>query len=129
MPEMYGPLRYFTKEMLKNLGERTKEVMTFMYPPITMYEDAGEIVIEADLPGFDKKDIHVTLEKGALSIHAKRTVEKKGTVLMDQRPEEVSKRLHLPVEVDPDVTFTAKYTNGVLLIRIPAKGIKTIKVE
>lgn len=129
MAEMYGPLKYFTKEMMRNFSGRAKEIMTFMYPPITMYEDAGEIVIEADLPGFDKKDIHVQLEKGALSISAKRVIEKKGTVLMDQRPDEFTKRVHLPVEVDEDINFAAKYTNGVLLIRIPAKGIRTIKVE
>ena len=39
------------------------------------------------------------------------------------------KRIKLPVEVDQDVNYSAKYTNGVLVIKIPAKGVKTIKVE
>ena len=129
MSGMYGPLRYFTEEMLKGMGDRAKEIMTFLYPPVTMYEEAGEIVIEADMPGFDKKDIQVRLEKEALSINAKRAIETKGTVFLDQRPEELSKRIKLPMPVDQEVNFTAKYTNGVLVIKIPVKGIKTVKIE
>lgn len=129
MADMYGPLRYFTSEMVKNLGDRAKEVMTFMYPPVTVYEEGGELVVEADLPGFDKKDVKVRLEKTSLSISASRTLEKKGMVFMDQRPEEVSKRIKLPMEVDQDAAFSAKYLNGVLTIKIPVKGSRSIKVE
>lgn len=129
MADMYGPLRYFTGEMVKNLGDRAKEVMTFMYPPVTVYEEAGELVVEADLPGFDKKDVKVRLEKESLMISATRKFEKKGMVFMDQRPEEVSKRIRLPMEVDQDAVFTAKYANGVLTIKVPVKGSRTIKVE
>lgn len=126
---MYNPLKYFTGEVAKNLGDRAKEVMTFLYPPVTMYEDAGEIVIEADLPGFSKKDITVRLEKNALTISAERKIDTKGVVYMDQRPDKFTKRIRLPLEVDQDVNYTAKLTNGVLVVRFPAKGVKTIEVE
>lgn len=129
MINMYNPLKYFTSEVAKNIGDRAKEVLTFLYPPVTMYEEAGEIVVEADLPGFSKKDITVRLEKNALTIAAERKVDLKGVVYMDQRPEKFTKRIRLPVEVDPDVNYTAKHTNGVLVIRFPAKGVKTIEVE
>ncbi len=129
MADMYGPLRYFTSEMVKNLGDRAKEVMTFMYPPVTVFEDGGELVVEADLPGFDKKDVKVRLERDALSISAARKLETKGTVFMDQRPEEVSKRIKLPMEVDQEAAFSAKYVNGVLTVKIPVKGSRSIKVE
>ncbi|HKJ96873.1 MAG TPA: Hsp20/alpha crystallin family protein, partial [Thermoplasmataceae archaeon] len=71
----------------------------------------------------------VRLEKTSLSISASRTLEKKGMVFMDQRPEEVSKRIKLPMEVDQDAAFSAKYLNGVLTIKIPVKGSRSIKVE
>ena len=129
MINMYNPLKYFTGEVAKNLSDRAKEIMTFLYPPITMYEESGEIVIEADLPGFDKKDITVRLEKDSLTISAEREVTTKGVVYLDQRPDRFMKRIKLPVEVDQDVNYSAKYTNGVLVIKIPAKGVKTIKVE
>ena len=126
---MYNPLKYFTSEVAKNLGGRAKEIMTFLYPPVTMYEDAGEIVVEADLPGFNKKDITVRLERNALTISAERKLETKGVVYLDQRPDKFTKRIGLPLEVDQDVNFKAKLTNGVLTVRFPAKGIKTIEVE
>lgn len=126
---MYNPLKYFTGEVAKNLSDRAKEIMTFLYPPVTMYEESGEIVVEADLPGFDKKDITVRLEKDALTISAQREITTKGVVYLDQRPDSFMKRIKLPVEVDQEVEYSAKYSNGVLTIRIPAKGVKTIKVE
>lgn len=126
---MYNPLKYFSGEMMKNIGERAKEVMTYLYPPVTVYEENGEIVIEADMPGFEKKDIKVQLGRDSISINATRKTETKGMVFMDQRPDSVMKNIRLPAEVDHESNFTAKYLNGVLTIRIPAKGIKSIKVE
>ncbi|GGM69568.1 heat-shock protein Hsp20 [Thermogymnomonas acidicola] len=129
MADVYGPLKYFTGEMVKNLNERAKEIMTFLYPPITMYQEAGELVIHADMPGFDKKDIHVSVERNAVTISATRKLETGGVVFMDQRPEKVTKRVRLPVEVDMEASFTASYTNGVLTIRIPSKGVRSIEIE
>ena len=126
---MYNPLKYFTGEIARNLSERAKEVITFLYPPVTMYEEAGQIVIEADLAGFDKKDITVRLERDALTISAERHAETKGIVYMDQRPDKFLKRIKLPVEVEEDANFTAKHSNGVLTIKIPSRGVRTIKVE
>jgi HSP20 family molecular chaperone IbpA len=126
---MYNPLKYFTGEVAKNLGDRAKEILSFLYPPVTMYEDAGEMVIEADLPGFNKDDINVRLEKNSLTISAERKLEPKGVVYMDQRPEKFTKRIRLPMEVDQDVDFKAKLLNGVLTVRFPSKGVKTIEVE
>ncbi len=126
---MYGPLRFYAQEMVKNIGERGKEILSLMYPPVTMYENGGEIIIEADIPGFDKKEIKVRLEKDAVIITASREKVDNGTIILDQRPDKVNKRIRLPYEVDQGSDMTAKYLNGVLTLRIPAKGLKSIKVE
>ena len=126
---MYGPLRFYAQEMAKNIGERGKEILSLMYPPVTMYENGGEIIIEADIPGFDKKEIKVRLEKDAVIITASREKVDNGTIILDQRPDKVNKRIRLPYEVDQGSDMTAKYLNGVLTLRIPAKGLKSIKVE
>ena len=76
---MYGPLRFYTQEFMKSISDRGKEVLSFLYPAITMYEDAGEIIIEADLPGFDKKEVKVRLENNAVIISASRKIEPSGT--------------------------------------------------
>jgi HSP20 family molecular chaperone IbpA len=126
---MYNPLRYFSGEVMKNLSERSKEIMTFLYPPVTMHDKGGELIVEADMPGFDKKDINVRINKRSLIIDAERDTSVKGTVYLDQRPDKINKVIHLPFETDPDLNFTAKYANGVLTITVPSTGVKAIKVE
>ncbi len=127
---MYNPLKYYTHEAMKNLSSRAKEILSYLYPPITMYEEGGEIYIEADLPGFDKKDIKVRSERDSITIQASRKIEPKGgSILSNQRPENVFKRVRIPYEMDEDAELTAKYVNGVLTVKVPAKGFKTVKVE
>ncbi|AGO61268.1 archaeal heat shock protein Hsp14 [Ferroplasma acidarmanus] len=126
---MYRPLKYYSDEFMKNINNRAKEIMTFMYPPVTMYEDNGYIGIEADLPGFARDDIKVTLEKNAIVIRADREIKPEGTVFENQRPEKVFKRMSLPMEVDTEQDFSAKYNDGVLSLKIPVKNVKTVKIE
>ncbi|EQB71751.1 MAG: hsp 20 family small heat shock protein [Ferroplasma sp. Type II] len=126
---MYRPLKYYSDEFIKNINNRAKEIMTFMYPPVTVYEDNGYIGIEADLPGFDRNDIKVTLEKNAIVIRAEREIKPEGTVFENQRPEKVFKRMSLPMEVDTEQDFSAKYTDGVLSLKIPVKNVKTVRIE
>ena len=103
--------------------------MTFLYPPVTLYEESGEVVVEADMPGFDKKEIKVRLEKDAVIISASRKIKPEGTIVYNQRPETIHKRIRLPFEVEPALEVAAKYQNGVLTIRVPSKGLRTVKVE
>ncbi len=126
---MYRPLKYYSDEFIKNINNRAKEIMTYMYPPVTVYEDNGYIGIEADLPGFDRNDIKVTLEKNAIVIRAEREIKPEGTVFENQRPEKVFKRMSLPMEVDTEQEFSAKYTDGVLSLKIPVKNVKTVRIE
>ncbi len=127
---MFNPLKYYTGEAIKNLNDKAKEILSFMYPPVTIYEEGGDIVIDADLPGFDKKDVKVRAEKDAVTIEASRKIEPKtGTLISNQRPEKIFKRIKIPYETDTSTDLSAKYQNGILTIRIPAKGFKTIKVE
>ncbi len=126
---MYSPLKFYAQEMLKNIGDRGKEILSFIYPPITMYESGTDIIIEADMPGFEKKEIDVRMDKNAVLINASRKKEEAGTTFIDQRPEKISKRIRLPYEVDEGAEITAKYQNGVLTLTIPAKGLRAVKVE
>ncbi len=126
---MYRPLKYYSDEFMKNVNNRAKEIMSFIYPPVTMYEDGGEITIEADLPGFDKDKIKVTTEKNAVVIRANREIKTEGNVFENQRPEKVFKRLSLPLEIDTEADPVATYNNGVLVLKIPVKNVKTVKIE
>ncbi|MGP6206813.1 archaeal heat shock protein Hsp14 [Cuniculiplasma sp. SKW3] len=116
-------------EFMRNVNERAKEVLTFLYPPVKMYESGGELVIEADMPGFEKKDIKVTANKYSIEISASRKEEDQTNVYLDQRPTKIFKSIKLPVDIDMEQPVSAKYSNGVLVIKTPIKGIKTLKIE
>lgn len=126
---MYNPLKFYAGEAVKTINDRAKEVLSFLYPAVTISEDTGELVVEADMPGFDKKDIKVKLDRNALVIQGNRKLEQKNTVILNQRPESIFKRVSLPYDVDPGADLTAKYLNGVLTVRVPVKGVKTVKVD
>jgi HSP20 family molecular chaperone IbpA len=129
MTTVYGPLRFMADEFMRNANERSKEILSYLYPPITMYEENGELVIEADMPGFEKKDIKVTANKFSIEISAERKKTETQNVFVDQRPNKIWKSIKLPVELESDLPHSAKYTNGVLVIKAPIKGLKTLKVE
>jgi HSP20 family molecular chaperone IbpA len=116
-------------EFMKNVNERAKEVLTFLYPPVKMYESGGDLVIEADMPGFEKKDIKVTANKYSIELSASRKEQEDANVYLDQRPSRLFKSIRLPVDIDLEQPVSAKYTNGVLVIKTPIKGIKTLKIE
>ena len=126
---MYRPLKFYSNEFIKNINERAQEIMSFLYPPMTMYQESGYIYIDLDMPGFNKNDISITLEKSYIVINATREIKKSGTVFENQRPSKVFKRIQLPAEPDKNAEVTARYEDGVLHLSIPAKDIKSIKVE
>lgn len=43
--------------------------------PLDVFESEGGLTVEAPLPGFDKADVEVTLEKGKLTIRAEASEE------------------------------------------------------
>ena len=57
-----GVSRYVAKEIMKEIGNRSREFYEFVLPPVDIYEDGTELVVIVDLPGFQKKDIHVQLD-------------------------------------------------------------------
>lgn len=85
--------------------------------------------VKIDMPGFDKKNIHVTYDDDTLSIVGRRDTfsdesDKAGNVVYSERSYgEFARQYHLP-DVDRD-KVAAKYDNGVLSLNLP----KLKKVE
>lgn len=129
MATIYGPLRFMADEFVKNVNDRAKEVLTYLYPPVRIYEESGELVIEADMPGFEKKDIKVTTSNMSVEISASRKPPENENMFVNQRPDKIWKSVRLPVELDHEVPVSAKYSAGVLTIKAPIKGLKTVKID
>jgi len=119
------------KEVMKELGNRSREFYEFVMPAIDMVEDGNDLIIMIDLPGFAKKDIKLRIIENILSINAKKEPEENlGTVYYRHRPIRLDKKVVLPISVNDDgkVVGTAKYTDGVVTLRIPIPKSSNIPI-
>ena len=122
---------YMVKEVMKEIGNKSREFYEFILPPVDMILQNDSLIVTIDMPGFDKKEIKVRLNGNILSINAKREDEMEGTIIWKQRPRLIDKKVRLPIEVndDEDLVASAKYRDGVLTLTIPTKTGKNITVE
>ncbi len=88
-------------------------------------DEGDSYVLEADLPGFDKKDIHLDLSDNTLTINAERHSEheEKGKKEKYVRVERSYGRYSRQFDVSAIDTehIKAKYDNGVLQLTLPKK--------
>jgi HSP20 family protein len=102
-------------------------------PAVDMVDHKEEIVLRADLPGLEEKNIEVTVQDGSLTIRGERkeeTEEKKEDYYYSERRYGLFARtLPLPAGVEAD-KVKATFRNGVLEVHLPkAKEAKGRKIE
>ena len=126
-----GFAHYMVKEVMKEIGNKSREFYEFVLPPIDIQLENDNLVVTVDLPGFYKKDIKLRLNGNILSINAKRETDHDGTIIWHQRPHAIDKKIRLPVDVNEgeDLEGSAKYHDGVLTLKIPVKHGKDIAIE
>ena len=116
---------------MKEIGNRSREFYEFVLPPVDIYENGTELVIIVDLPGFQKKDIHVNISKDILTLRAKRDIDiESHTIHFSQRPSRIEKKIPLPYSIAEDDNSNSKadYANGVLKIRIPISTMTNVPI-
>ena len=123
---------YMVKEIMKELSNRSREFYEFVLPPIDIIEDANDLVVTIDLPGFAKRDIKLRILGNVLSVSAKREeVENVGIVYYKHRPIQIDKKIPLPISVsdeDEQISGTAIYQDGIVTLRIPLPSSSTIPI-
>lgn len=92
------------------------------FPAIDVSETHSEIIVRAEIPGINQKDLDVSLDGNTLTINGLKTNEKEEEGELFHRVERsfgsFSVSLGLPCEVkETEIEFGQK--NGVLLIKIP----------
>ena len=122
------------KEMMKEIGNKSREFYEFVLPPIDMHLTDENLKVVIDIPGFSKKDIKLTLCGDILSIKAKKVMDEKDskTLISNQRPNMINKKIRLPIEIKEgeEKIESAKYEDGVLMLVIPVtKKSKNITIE
>lgn len=103
--------------------ERTRDFGTDSFgPEIDIRDTEDSILIKADLPGMDKKHIHVSIEGDTLYISGERKretkVEHKDYVREERSYGEFRRAFRLPDSVDTK-NAKAKYIDGVLELMLP----------
>jgi HSP20 family protein len=100
--------------------------------PMDGVRRADDVVLRFDLPGIDPGSIEVTVDRGVLTVSARREEElgDQERVFVRERPMGTfTRRVYLSEHLDSD-KIDAGYHNGVLLVRIPVlERAKPRKVE
>ena len=99
-------------------------------PSVDIKENKKSLVVKAEIPGMDAKDIDLTLKRDMLIISGERSEEKEEEEENYYRREtshgSFRRSLKLPVEVEAD-KIKADYKNGVLTVKLPKANGKTTK--
>lgn len=113
-------------EWQRDLGEQWT-------PSVDFYEKDNKYFLTAELPGMDKDDISVTVDKGVVTLTGKKesSREDKGTnyYLRESSYGSFSRSFRLPSEVEED-RVEASFKDGVLTLEMPHKEeTATKKIE
>jgi HSP20 family protein len=91
-------------------------------PAVDMIDRKDEIVLRADLPGLEQKDIQVNVENGMLTIRGTREGEREAKeedyYCCERWAGSFSRTMALPPGIDPD-KIKATFKNGVLEVHVP----------
>jgi len=93
-------------------------------PAVDIYEQDNNIVIKAELPGVDPKDVDVRLENNVLTIKGERKldneVKKENYHRVERAYGMFTRSFTLPSVVDPN-GIKAEFKDGVLRITLPKR--------
>ena len=109
-------------ESFRNQPEES--ALTTWAPAVDIYETPNELVVKADLPDVNEKDIDVRVENNLLTIRGERKFEKSVSEENFLRVERTygafSRSFSLPNTVNAE-TIGAEYKNGVLTVTLPKR--------
>jgi HSP20 family protein len=89
--------------------------------PMDVIRGKDEVLLRFDLPGVDAESIDVTVDRGVLTVSAKRTEEAgedEKLITRERVTGSFSRRLSLGDKVDFD-KIEADFADGVLTVRLP----------
>jgi HSP20 family protein len=91
-------------------------------PAVDMFEKDDKVVIKAELPGLDKKDVSLDLQNGVLTLKGERKheneVKEENFYRREMSYGKFVRSFSLPVDVDAD-NIKAEFQNGLLTVEVP----------
>ena len=116
--------RVFEDAAVRGWKNDEPSATTSWSPAVDIYETDSEIMVQAELPGIDRKDIALQLENNVLTLKGDRRFEKETNHENYHRIERsyggFSRAFTIPTIVDED-KIRADYRDGILKIALPKK--------
>ena len=108
------------------------EIEQVTLPHVDVYEEGGNVVVKAEIPGIAKEDLDVSFKENILTISGEKRkeekVENKDYYQMERSYGSFSRSVYLPTEVKSEEA-SAIFRDGVLEIRIPKTEESMEKVK
>jgi HSP20 family protein len=99
-------------------------------PSVDVSETDKELIVRAELPGIDPKDIDISLNGNVLAIKGERKHEreekKENFHLVERSSGSFARSIQLPSEVNAD-KIKATYKDGILNLSMPKTKIEAVK--
>ncbi len=105
-------------------GRTDQSALSAWAPAVDIYETEHELVVKADLPDMDEKDLDVRVENNVLTIRGERkfenTVSQDNYLRVERSYGAFSRSFSLANAVNTEA-IKAEYRNGVLTLTIPKR--------
>jgi HSP20 family protein len=106
----------------REFGEELKEGM--WQPPVDIYEDEHSVIIKAEVPDVEQKDIEVKIENGTLTLRGERKhssdIRKENYYRVERYFGQFQRSFSLPQTIDQD-KVQATCDKGILTITLPKR--------
>jgi HSP20 family protein len=107
----------------REFGEEMKEGV--WQPPVDIYEDEQSVIIKAEVPDVDQKDIEVKIENNTLTLRGERKhssdIRKENYYRVERFFGQFQRSFSLPQSIDQD-KVQASCDKGILTITLPKKA-------
>ncbi len=125
-------LRVFQDSLSRLLSEPTSRPWS---PAVDIFETENELVLKADIPEVDPKNVSIQMENGTLTLKGERRFDEqkngRGFHRIERGYGSFVRAFSLPDMVDPE-KVKADYKNGVLTVTLAKKEVakpRTVNVE
>ena len=116
--------RLFDNDFRPHEGAGARGAQVTWTPAIDVTEDKDKILLTADLPGLQQKDVDIQIEKDVLTLRGERAIERSADAEHYRRFERVAgafvRAFTLPPTVDAE-KVAASLKDGVLTLTLPKK--------
>jgi HSP20 family protein len=106
----------------REFGEELKEGV--WQPPVDIYEDEHSVIIKAEVPDIEQKDIEVKIENGTLTLRGERKhssdIRKENYYRVERYFGQFQRSFSLPQTIDQD-KVQATCDKGILTITLPKR--------